>query len=295
MRRFIHRVAGYVARITTPQVKNNVSAKVVTLAPGELLAGRWALITGGTSGIGLAIAKAMLDAGAGIVVAGRNRGKWDAVYQMMTEEDASRKGRAFFIQVDLSKQNDYKSIIDLILSTIPPYAHSKFDILVNNAGTLGCQFGSGTEEDFDKVIDTNLRSAFMLSQAVAHYFVDNGIKGNILNIGSSSSFRPAASAYTLSKWGIRGLTMGMAKSLIGKGIVVNGIAPGPTATPMLLPEGSTNIDLPTNPLGRYAMPEEIANMAVILVSEMGRTVVGAIVPMTGGAGIITYDDMNYGF
>lgn len=145
------------------------------------------------------------------------------------------------------------------------------------------------------MIEVSLRGAFMLSQAVAKYFVSHQIKGNILNIGSSSSFRPASSAYTLSKWGIRGLTLGMAKSLISKGIVVNGIAPGPTATPMLLPDGQKNIDLPSNPLGRYAMPEEIANMAVILTSDLGRTVVGAIVPMTGGAGIITFDDMKYGF
>lgn len=278
------------ARITTPQITNNVCAKVVSLAPSELLANRCALITGGTSGIGLAIAKAMLDAGAKVIVLGRNQSKWDIISQKIIDEDSTRKDRATFIQVDMSKPNDYEAIVCDILKWIP-----RFDILVNNAGTLGCQFGNGTEEEFDKVINTNLRGTFMLSQAVARYFVNNGIKGNILNIGSSSSFRPASSAYTLSKWGIRGLTLGMAKSLIGKGIVVNAIAPGPTATPMLLPNGGGNVDLPTNPLGRYAMPEEIANMAVMLVSEVGRTIVGAIVPMTGGAGVITYDDMKYEF
>lgn len=290
MRNFINRVARYVTRITTPSITNNVCVKVVSLAPNELLADRCAFITGGTSGIGLAIAKAMLNAGAKVIVAGRNQSKLDATYRALIDEDGAREGRAFFIQVDMSEPNDYEAIISDILKKVP-----RFDILVNNAGTLGCQFGNGTEEEFDKVINTNLRGAFMLSQAVARYFVNNGIRGNILNIGSSSSFRPAASAYTLSKWGVRGLTLGMAKALISMGIVVNGIAPGPTATPMLLPKGNANIDLPTNPLGRYAMPEEIANMAVILVSEMGRTIVGAIVPMTGGAGIITYDDMKYGF
>ena len=69
---------------------------------------------------------------------------------------------------------------------------------------------------------------------IVRYMKDNKIKGNILNIASSSSLRPATSAYTISKWGIRGLTLGLAKSLAPLGIVVNGVAPGPTATPLRL-------------------------------------------------------------
>lgn len=225
-----------------------------------------------------------------MIIGGRDATKCEKACLSLIEEDTNRKGRVDFIIIDLSIPNDYDKVVDEILTKT-----STFDILVNNAGTLGCQFGYGTEDDFDKVINTNLRSVFMLSQAVARYFKNSNISGNILNIGSSSSYRPAASAYTLSKWGIRGLTLGLAKTLIKHGIVVNGIAPGPTATPMLIANGDTNIHLPSNPLGRYALPEEIGNMAVVLVSGLGRTVVGAIVPMTGGAGIITYDDMRYDF
>ena len=125
--------------------------------------------------------------------------------------------------------------------------------------------------------------------------VANNIRGNILNIASASSLRPADSPYIVSKWGIRGLTLGLAKSLGKYGITVNAIAPGPTATPMMIKEGQTNLELDRIPLGRYIMPEEIANMAVILVSDMGRSIMGDIVYMTGGAGILTYDDVNYGF
>lgn len=124
---------------------------------------------------------------------------------------------------------------------------------------------------------------------------ENKVEGNILNVGSSSCLRPATSAYTLSKWGIRGLTLGLAKSLAPYGITVNGIAPGPTATPMLLEDSQSNITNNSNPIGRYVLPEEIANMAVVLVSSMGRTIVGDMIYMTGGAGIITYDDINYSF
>ena len=114
-----------------------------------------------------------------------------------------------------------------------------------------------------------------------------------MNICSSSSVRPATTAYTLSKWGIRGYTVGLAKQLIKHGIVVNGLAPGPTATPMLIKDVSNNYSLPNNPSQRYATPDEIANMAVILTSGMGRMIVGDIIYMTGGAGVITVDDINY--
>lgn len=124
--------------------------------------------------------------------------------------------------------------------------------------------------------------------------VSNSIKGNILNIASSSSLRPAISAYTLSKWGIRGLTLGLARALAPYGITVNGIAPGQTATPMLLKDPSKGLATNTI-LGRYALPEEIANMAVFLVSEMGRSIVGDIVYMTGGSALLSYEDMNYSF
>lgn len=78
------------------------------------------------------------------------------------------------------------------------------------------------------------------------------------------------------------------------GIIVNGIAPGPTATRMIFKESNTDIAF-KNPIGRCAMPEEIANMAVFLVSNMGRSIVGDIIYMTGGSGLITLDDVNYEF
>ena len=121
---------------------------------------------------------------------------------------------------------------------------------------------------------------------------NNRIHGNILNIASSSSLRPANSPYIVSKWGIKGLTLGLAKMLIPYDIVVNGIAPGPTATPMLHRDEMQGIEDDSNPMKRLVSPIEIANMAVVLTSGLGRSIVGDTVYMTGGAGVITIDDVE---
>lgn len=273
-----------------PEHPQRVTAHIALLAPSELLGNKRVLITGGTSGIGFATAKAMLRAGATVCITGRSEERLkEAVDKLSTEEGC--KERIFSEQMDNTQISSFESHLTHIMALMG----GEVDILVNNAGTLGGVFGSATEEEFNKVLDTNLKGVFFLSQLVAKRMKENHIEGNILNIASSSSMRPASSAYTLSKQAIKALTAGMAKSLIPYGIVVNGLAPGPTATPMLVNDHGENLFLKTNPLGRYATADEIANMAVILTSAMGRTIVGSIVYMTGGAGIITYDDIYYGF
>ena len=200
-------------------------------------------------------------------------------------------GEVICCEMDITNVQKYDDCLHEILQRA-----GKIDILVNNAGVLGGDISNCTEQEYDTVLDTNLKGVFFLTKLVARHMIDNHIDGNILNIASSSSLRPANSAYTLSKWGIRGFTMGMARTLAPYGIVVNGIAPGPTATPMLL--GNTknaNLYVPRSLAGRYAMPCEIANMAVILVSNMCRMVIGDILYMTGGAGIINNDDVDYCF
>ena len=269
-------------------VKNVVTANIGVIAPNEMLKGKTALVTGGTSGIGKAIAQAFLNSGAKVIITGRNQEKADKVCREIKGSDDTP---VFAIELDNTVPESFSKKIQEILA-LPGV--EKIDILVNNAGLLGGDISNTSIEEFDKVVDTNLRGSFFLSRDIAHYMINNGIRGNILNIASSSSLRPAASAYTLSKWGLRGMTLGLAKTLSPYGIVVNGIAPGPTATPMLKKDAS-DIAFDGNPAGRYAMPDEIANMAVMLTSSMGRMVVGDIVYMTGGSGLITFDDIEYKF
>lgn len=269
-----------------------IKANVIQLSPSELLKGRCALITGGTSGIGLSIAQAMLDAGAIVCITGRSQERIDKALlalQKVTGCDEDRLKGCILNNIDVSSFNKRFEAITTSL------AGKKIDILVNNAGISAGTFGTTSENDYDSVLATNLKSTYFLSQTVAKYMKDNHIEGNILNIASSSSLRPANSPYIISKWGIRGLTLGLAKMLIPYGITVNGLAPGPTATPMLNRDENCGLENPSNPMGRLVTSREVANMAVVLVSRISKAVVGDIIYMTGGAGTITFDDVDCNF
>lgn len=262
----------------------------VPVLQDELLKGRVALITGGTSGIGFAIAVAFVKAGASVIITGRNKDRLEAT-KLELERNAC--SRVSYIVMDNSDVSSIRAGIDTLYSLA---SNTKVDILVNNAGMCKGCFGSTSERDWDDVLDTNLKGTYFLSQEFSNYLKKYQIKGNILNVCSSSSLRPGNSPYILSKWGVRSFTVGLAKTLLPYGIVVNGIAPGPTATPMLGKfKEDEDLSLGGNPSGRYATSAEISNMAVILVSDIGRMVVGDIVYMTGGAGVLTFDDVKYSF
>ncbi|MCR5671226.1 MAG: SDR family oxidoreductase [Butyrivibrio sp.] len=245
----------------------------------ELLVGKTAIITGGSSGIGFAIAEKFEAAGAKVIIVG-------------TKEDKIKKccehfesGRVKGIVINLNNVSEIPGKLEEAIGLFPG---SCIDILVNCAGYHPMKsFLATTEEDFDRTIDTNVKGTFFMSQAVAKHMLENKIKGHILNISSSSALRPAWSPYEVSKWAIRGFTLGLADMLIKQGIVVNAVAPGPTATPMLGVDEKGDLDMPNNPSGRFATPAEIANFALILASDMGNLVVGDTVYATGGSGVVS--------
>lgn len=269
--------------------ERHVIANITKLAPNEMLKGRTALITGATSGIGFEIAKSYLEAGAKVIITGRDKARIQHACSLL--KSIHQNYIVHGIQMNNCDVPIFKEKLEEMLRWKDI---NQIDILVNNAGVLGGDIRDTTETEYDNIVNTNLKGVFFLSQMIGHYYKEQHIEGNILNIASSSSLRPAASAYTITKWGIRGLTLGLAKILTPYGIIVNGIAPGPTATRMIFKESNTDIAF-KNPIGRCAMPEEIANMAVFLVSNMGRSIVGDIIYMTGGSGLITLDDVNYEF
>ena len=248
-----------------------------------LLSGRCVVVTGAASGIGFATAAACLRAGADVVVTSRSldRAK-DACGRL---GGGTRCAGPFRCRVDGGAGRC------AVRRRAAPV-----DALVNNAGVLkGAAFGRTAVADFDEVVGTNLRGTYFLTQEVARRMVKEGLKGNICFVTSSSAYRPATNAYSCTKWALRGLTEGAAKMLAPHGIVVNAVAPGPTATAMLLEGDAGNVMLPRSPIGRYVTPEEIAEMVVTLLSDASRSVIGDTVRMTGGSGVVTFDDADATF
>lgn len=286
--KLIRIIKNRIRNILTINVEEKVVANIVSLPPNEYLKNRIAIVTGGTGGIGKAIAIAFANAGADVVITSRNYSKVLSVAEEIN--NASPSGKIYGYELDVTETKGLKKKIAEIEELV---GKRTISILVNNAGIDGGSFRNTTEDVYDKVMETNLKGAFFMSQVFADYVISRNIKANILNIVSSSGIRPAVSPYMLSKWGLRGLTEGLARILAPKGIIVNGIAPGPTATAMQPSTKDGDISWPLNLLGRMAVPEEIANMAVFLVSNMGQTIIGDIIYMSGGGGIITNEDYNY--
>ena len=241
---------------------------------GHILEDKEAIITGGTSGIGYAIAKKIIECGAKVTIVGRNPEK---------TQKAAEELHCQYVLMDLT---DTRGFIKIISEYIE---NRRIDILVNSAGVIDTEpWLAKTPETFDLVISTNLKAAYFMSQTIANHMIKHKIKGHILNVSSSSSMRPGKGPYQLSKRALNGMTLGFAEKLAPKGITVNGLAPGITLTPMAYKflEDSDNLAY-YNPLRRAETPEEIANLAVFLVSNLGTSIVGDTVMITGGSGILS--------
>ena len=249
---------------------------------GHLLEGKIALITGGSSGIGYAIAEAIIASGGKVVIAGTNEDKLRGACNHLGE-------MARYVKMDVL---DISGMNEHIREVIAAFDEGRIDILVNSAGvTNHSDFSHMTEEEYDSIMDINTKGTFFVSQTVSKYMIEQGIRGHILNVSSSSALRPAWTPYQMSKWAIRGFTIGLADTLFPYGIVVNAIAPGPVATPML-GRDDTNLQYEKHPCKRLASPSEIANLAVFMVSDMGNLIVGDTFYITGGSGIIANKDIG---
>jgi len=280
-----------IRRILKKKLVKVVKEKVIIpYIIGHYLDNRTALITGGSSGIGYAIAESFINNGACVIISGRSLEKLENAKRKLLHECRCNQEKIILFPLDISKTHTINKQLDSLVCGLS----QNIDILVNNAGiNCGSVFPETSEEDYDRILDTNLKGMYFISQYIAKYMVRKNIKGNILNVTSSSALRPAISPYIIAKWGERGLTLGLAKKYLPYGIIVNGIAPGPTLTPILSTEERTNMQLEYSPSKRYVATEEIGNIATLLVSDIGRMIVGDTVYATGGAGLITFDDMQY--
>jgi len=248
------------------------------MTPSFDLSGRTALVTGANTGLGQSIALGLAGAGADIVAVGRSA-------PTETAEKVAALGRALHaIPADLSTAAPIADVVAKARDAV-----GDIDILVNNAGIIRrADSLDFSEEDWDAVMDTNLKTAFFLSQAVARTWVEAGRGGNILNICSMLSFQGGirVPSYTASKSGLAGLTRLLACEWAAKGINVNGIAPGYFATnnteALRADEGRNRDILARIPAGRWGDPSDLAGAAVFLASDASAYVHGTILTVDGG-------------
>jgi 2-deoxy-D-gluconate 3-dehydrogenase len=242
------------------------------------LSGRVAVVTGANTGIGQAIALALARAGADIAAVGRTPAT-------ETAEQARALGRrAEIVSADLSTIQPVAGVIDDVVARF-----GRLDILVNNAGIIRrADSLDFTEEDWDAVIDTNLKSVFFLSQAAAKAMLAGGRGGRIVNIASLLSFQGGirVPAYTAAKSGVAGLTRLLANEWAAKGIGVNAIAPGYVATSnteALRADAVRNrAILERIPAGRWGDAADIGGAAVFLASDAAAYVHGHVLAVDGG-------------
>jgi 2-deoxy-D-gluconate 3-dehydrogenase len=244
------------------------------------LSGRVAIVTGGNSGIGLGIAKGLASAGATLVIAGRNAKKNAAAEQALQALGA----QVLAIEADVTQENACRALIQTTLDRF-----GRLDILVNNAGTnIRKPPQDYTLEEWKTVLDTNLTSAFLCSQAAYPALVKAG-GGKIINTGSMTSIFGAgfAAPYSASKGGIVQLSKALASAWAKDNIQVNAILPGWIDTDLTrqarkeLP-GLHERVLGRTPAARWGVPDDFAGIAIFLASRASDFVTGAAIPVDGG-------------
>jgi len=244
------------------------------------LTGKLALVTGGGTGLGFAIARAFVDSGGRVIISGRREDTLREACRCLGESAA-------FIQNDIT----HLDALPLLVSEI----ESRFggvDILVNNSGVhLKKELGQVTDDDFHRVIHINQEAVFSLTREVARAMAPRG-RGSIIMVSSMASRYgiPKVVAYTASKAAVEGMTRALAVELSPRGIRVNCIAPGFIDTPMSAralgqdPDRQRRV-LERTPLGRLGKPEEVGFAAVFLASEAASYITGAILTVDGGNSI----------
>lgn len=242
------------------------------------LTGKNALVTGANTGLGQAMAVALAGAGARVALAGRSQ-----------PDDTEAKikalgGESTVIMADLSETSVLSGVVEQAEAALGP-----LDILVNNAGIIrrsdALEF---SEQDWDDVLATNLKSPFFLCQAAAKSFVANGRRGKIINVASLLSFQGGirVSSYTASKSGLAGLTRLLANEWAPRGINVNAIVPGYFATnntKALRENAERNKEILARiPAGRWGEPDDLGGLCVFLSSAASDYIHGALIPVDGG-------------
>jgi NAD(P)-dependent dehydrogenase (short-subunit alcohol dehydrogenase family) len=239
-----------------------------------------AIVTGGGSGLGFAIAQKFTANGITTIIAGRDKEKLAKAKETLGE-------LCYAIPCDVS---DLKSVPAFVKGIIDQFG--QIDILVNNAGiNMKKEFTEVTDEDFQNILTTNVTAVFALSREVVKHMLERN-SGSIINISSMAAQYglPKVIAYSASKTAIDGMTRAMAVELSPKGIRVNAIAPGFIYSAMTAkaldsdPERKAKV-FGRTPMGHMGQPEDIGNAALYLAGDAAKYVTGVILPVDGGNSI----------
>ena len=236
------------------------------------LQGKTALVTGGTSGIGRAVAERLAGQGAEVIISGRDHDRGAEVLAAIE----SAGGKARFIAADLASFEDVKRLAETT---------SDVDVLVNNAGVFpGGPTDQTTEEAFDVTFDVNVKAPFFLTAVIAPRMAAKG-GGAIINISTMAATigMNGLAAYGASKAAVEALTKAWTAEYAARGVRINTVAPGPTRTPASAAMGEMFEALASStPAGHGATPEEIAAAVTFLASDDASFIYGAILPADGG-------------
>jgi len=243
-----------------------------------MLKNKVAIITGGTRGIGLEIARLFKENNAEVIIFGSKKESVDNAIQALNKEGHQLIGYC----PNLSNYNEIETTIKEINQK---YGH--IDILVNNAGiSANKKIEDTTSEDFSKIMDLNVNVIINMSKAVIPYMKEQK-NGVILNTSSMVSIygQPSGVGYPASKFAVNGITKSLSRELASSNIRVNAVAPGITNTEMVasLPKEMIEPLIKTIPLGRIGEPRDIANAFLFLASDMASYITGVILSVDGAA------------
>ncbi|MEA3401076.1 MAG: SDR family oxidoreductase [Armatimonadota bacterium] len=239
------------------------------------LEGRKALVTGASRGIGRAISLAFADEGADVAATARSL---EALEETWAEIEA-RGRRCHAMAWDVRDVSQAEQRLEDAAEAL-----GGLDIVVNNAGVHHLPDGpdgrADSEAEWDYVMDTNLKAVWFITEAAARMMAREG--GAVVNIASDYAFRGANTIYGVSKWGVAGLTRGLARNWAGRGVRINAIGPGPVATEMIGWEEGDALESDHLPLGRLTLPDEVARVAVFLASDDASALIGETIVLNTG-------------